>query len=104
MNIGDPFAVTPRPGNAWRGMSDAERIAAVVSVAAGWNGEATLISVAQSGTLLMQFDTRMTAGDRGEAARSIEAHLQQIDPGLTVSTMPKIDRNRIRQLRGVTIL
>lgn len=106
MNIGDPFAVTPRPSKDWRTLSDPSRIAAAaeVIVERGWNGIADVVTAVQTGTVTVQFKVPMSAGEKGAAARAIEAHLQQIDAGITVSTMPKIDRNRIRQLRGVTIL
>ena len=106
MNIGDPFAVTPRPSKDWRGLSDPSRIAAVAEVLMelGWSGVADVVTAVQTGTVTVQFNVTMSAGERGVAAREVEAHLQRIDAGITVSTMPKIDRNRIRQLRGVTIL
>ena len=106
MNIGDPFAVTPRPSKDWRTLSDPSRIAAAaeVIVEKGWSGVADVVTAVQTGTVTVQFKAAMSAGERGVVARTLEAHLQRIDAGITVSTMPKIDRNRIRQLRGVTIL
>ena len=106
MKIGDPWATTPRPNTAWRALSDADRIAAAAEVLAehGWGGIASVVSAVPTGTVSVQFGATLPPAERGKAARAIETELQSIDVGITVSLMPRMDKNRLRQLRGVKIL
>ena len=107
MKIGDPWATTPRPKQAWRALSDADRIAAAAEVLTehAWGGIASVVTAVQSGTITVQFGTTLPVAERGKVVRTIEAQLQAgIEPGVTVSLMPRVDKNRLRQLRGVKIL
>ena len=106
MQIGDPWATTPRPNKAWRALSDADRVAAAAEVLMehGWGGIASVVSAVQTGTVSVQFGVTLPPDERGKAARTIEVELQGLDAGITVSLMPRMDKNRLRQLRGVKIL
>ena len=64
-----------------------------------------MVTAVQTGTVTVSFVQELQASERGQSARAMEDELQRnIHPGLTLSAMPRVDRNRLRSLRGVDVL
>jgi hypothetical protein len=98
---------TPRPDAHWRRLTDRDRIAwaAETLTEYGWADTASVVTAVVTGTVTVSFVRELKAGERGQVSRAIEGVLQaKINEGITLSAMPKIDRNRLRSLRGVDVL
>ena len=106
MKIGDPNAKTPKALPVWAAMNDASRIAAAseVLVENGWGGMAEVVTAVPSGTVTVKYALQLPVAERGKSTRAIERSLQDVYQGVTVSLMPRVDKNRLRVLRGVKIL
>lgn len=106
MKIGDPLAKTPKVSPGWATMSDSSRVAAAAEVLTenGWGGMAQVVTAVPSGTVTVKYTLQLPVAERGKSTRAIEQSLQQVYSGVTVSLMPRVDKNRLRVLRGVKIL
>ena len=107
VSLAYPFDTTPRPDARWRRLTDKDRIAwaAETLTEHGWSNIANVVTAVSTGTVTVSFVRELKAGERGVVSRSMEDLLQtKINTGITLSAMPKVDRNRLRSLRGVDVL
>ena len=101
-------AVTPTPGQAWRRLSDGERIAlvhdAVADRMAPLSGMLVIAEAKPDGQVVVSLLETVSADRRGALLLDLEDMLKQaLDPGLAVWLEPLGDRNSLRNLRGIEV-
>jgi hypothetical protein len=103
VRISDPWAETPRPTEAWRALSDDERLS---RVRASWTRPPVEFLRAQAnGHVTCRVPETMKAAERGPLLLRVEAFLRaNVEPSLLVYLEAVQDRNALRRLRGVRVV
>jgi hypothetical protein len=97
---------TPKPGDQWQHMSNAERVSAVKKIlhANTHESELTLSSCEPDGYIFVSFLKTISADKRGMMLMDLEWALKQdLDQALTVWHVPQGDKSSLRRLRGVEV-
>lgn len=99
------YATIPTPivSEWWRKLDDVDRDRWVRGVIGFW--PVRCLSAKPNGVVTLELFTDLSAGDRGEMLRAIEAALKdEVDDGLEVYLQAAVDKNALRKLRGVQIV
>lgn len=107
INLGDVQAETPSPGPAWKGSSDAERLARVreaLPAAPIPAGSIAVVEAKEDGQVIVSLSVPVPAAKRGPLLLDFEEFLKNtLDPGLVVWLEALGDRNSLRNLRGIEV-
>ena len=103
ITIGDPWREVPVPGRTWlHGVDKTIRLGAVRSILAGVPVE--VLDTRDDGTVLVALTGDVTASERGTILMDAEEELKRaLDPAITIYLQPRMDRNALRNLRGVEV-
>lgn len=101
-------ADTPTPGDAWRRLSDGERLAlvndAIGAKMAPLRRILALVEAKPDGQVIVSLLEPVPADRRGALLLDLEELLKEsVDPGLAVWLEPLGDRNSLRNLRGIEV-
>lgn len=99
---------TPCPNDAWRQLSDVERVALVVDnlrkSTKMWSDIVSISEAKEDGQIIVNIVKSLPASQRGSCLMDIEAYLKDmIDPAMTIWLEPLGDRNSLRNLRGIEV-
>lgn len=104
MIIGDPWADVPKPGEWWLGLDPAVRVEMAQRRASDVSEWLAVTAASDNGSVIVQLGGQMDAATRGRLLRELERRLKEnLDPSIIVYLQPKGDKNKLRQLRGVTV-
>lgn len=107
-NLHYATAVTPTPGDAWRRLSDDERVALIGNAVADRMAPLSrMLIIAEAkpdGQVIVSLIEPVSADRRGTLLLDLEDMLKQVlDPGLVIWLEPLGDRNSLRNLRGIEV-
>ena len=103
-NPEDAYTDTPRPNDSWRDSSDVQRMKAAEQCIAAWKLCVDVIDARKAGSIILALKQELGATARGNLLREIEAHLKaNLDEALVVYLQPSVDKNALRNLRGVEV-
>ena len=89
-------------GDPWKHLTNAERIAKVMTILGPYNDEVDIMNIRSTGQIILSMKHDKTAAERGKWLMECETHLKNlVDRGLTVWLEPKGDKNALRNLRGI---
>lgn len=104
VQIGDPYAESPRPSEMWKGLTDEQRLHFVRINTLGKLFPMYFLRAQANGHVIVELRGSPTARERGPLLLSVEAFLRaNVEPAILVYLEPMQDRNALRRLRGVKV-
>ena len=104
VNLNYADTPTPRTDEAWRALSNEQRVEALNRCLVHMGRSRWLVESAGSdGRVVLRCTTDMPAGHRGLILLDIEELFSSLTPGLTVWLKPAGDKNALRLLRGIEV-
>jgi len=99
---------TPTPGDAWRQLSDVDRLALVKNNVdtkmPSLSSIIVIVEAKQDGQIIVKLLEPLTADKRGTLLLDLEEFLKgSLDPGLVVWLESLGDRSSLRNLRGIEV-
>jgi Tfp pilus assembly protein PilZ len=97
---------TPIPSEDWKNKSEKDRIEKISSFLKSniLYKDFIIIKALDNGQVIIKIDHLIAANKRGILLLDLESILKKkIDQGITIWCEPVGDKNKLRQLRGVTI-
>ena len=102
MHLSDPFEDLPTPGEWWREATSEQRISATQVIAVKLGLE--VVETQTNGSVIVRLTSDLPASERGPLLLHLESELKsRVDGCIEIWLEPLGDRNRLRQLRGITV-